>query len=178
MAGCGCSRTIEGPSRPRYSIGHGHLQSCSLRTPSGSSGLSRATVLTGGEQVRHFPDLRALCVSVVNLPYNHLVRCLSCNYDLSNLPEHRCPECGLAFDPCDGTTFAQGRLPEPKLRRFLGVFAAIYLLWTVILTLRGFPFGNRLYAALSYALPLSVISFPFGAVLVWLHWYVRSRRSS
>lgn len=29
------------------------------------------------------------------------MRCLSCNYDLSNLTEHRCPECGREFDPYD-----------------------------------------------------------------------------
>jgi len=38
------------------------------------------------------------------------VRCLSCQYDLSNLtpsPEggHRCPECGRAFDPSNPTSF-------------------------------------------------------------------------
>jgi hypothetical protein len=29
------------------------------------------------------------------------MRCLTCNYDLRNLDEHRCPECGRAFDPND-----------------------------------------------------------------------------
>ena len=27
------------------------------------------------------------------------MRCLSCHYELKNLPEHRCPECGRAFNP-------------------------------------------------------------------------------
>lgn len=31
--------------------------------------------------------------------------CLSCNYDLRNLTEHRCPECGCEFDPADESTF-------------------------------------------------------------------------
>jgi hypothetical protein len=33
------------------------------------------------------------------------MRCLSCKYDLSNLAEHRCPECGRAFDPNNPYTF-------------------------------------------------------------------------
>lgn len=33
------------------------------------------------------------------------MRCLSCKYDLSQLTEHRCPECGRAFDPTDPGTF-------------------------------------------------------------------------
>ena len=38
------------------------------------------------------------------------MRCLSCNYDLSNLTEHRCPECGRAFDPTIRTTYG----PRPR----------------------------------------------------------------
>jgi hypothetical protein len=33
------------------------------------------------------------------------LRCLSCKYDLRNLSEHRCPECGREFDPNDVRTF-------------------------------------------------------------------------
>jgi hypothetical protein len=33
------------------------------------------------------------------------MRCLNCKYDLRNLAEHRCPECGREFDPNDATTF-------------------------------------------------------------------------
>jgi hypothetical protein len=33
------------------------------------------------------------------------MHCLTCNYDLSNLTEHRCPECGRDFDPDDASTF-------------------------------------------------------------------------
>jgi predicted amidophosphoribosyltransferase len=38
--------------------------------------------------------------------YTQLVRCLTCQYDLENLPEHRCPECGRAFDPDKPTSFS------------------------------------------------------------------------
>ena len=39
------------------------------------------------------------------------MHCLTCKYDLSNLTEHRCPECGRAFDPNDATTFYTGVRP-------------------------------------------------------------------
>src|SRR5690349_15692237 len=32
------------------------------------------------------------------------MRCLDCHYSLKNLTEHRCPECGRAFDPDDPST--------------------------------------------------------------------------
>ena len=36
------------------------------------------------------------------------MRCLSCRYDLKNLTEHCCPECGREFDPYDATTIDDG----------------------------------------------------------------------
>ena len=33
------------------------------------------------------------------------MRCKTCHYSLENLTEHRCPECGRAFDPADPRTF-------------------------------------------------------------------------
>lgn len=33
------------------------------------------------------------------------MRCLSCRYDLRELAEDRCPECGRLFDPEDPETF-------------------------------------------------------------------------
>ena len=33
------------------------------------------------------------------------MRCLDCHYSLKNLTEHRCPECGRAFDPLDARTY-------------------------------------------------------------------------
>jgi hypothetical protein len=35
-----------------------------------------------------------------------IVRCRACKYDLRDLTENRCPECGRAFDPKDATSFA------------------------------------------------------------------------
>lgn len=33
------------------------------------------------------------------------IYCLECGYDLTGLPEPRCPECGTAFDPADPMTY-------------------------------------------------------------------------
>jgi hypothetical protein len=60
------------------------------------------------------------------------VRCLSCKYDLSQLTsggEHRCPECGRAFDPDDPSTFDSKRLrnwPSLLCIVLIGVLAALY----------------------------------------------------
>jgi len=39
------------------------------------------------------------------------MRCQACQYELVQLSEHRCPECGRPFDPADAETFLQ---PEPR----------------------------------------------------------------
>jgi len=38
------------------------------------------------------------------------MRCISCNYDLKRLREHRCPECGREFDPRDPSSYVIVRL--------------------------------------------------------------------
>lgn len=38
-------------------------------------------------------------------------RCLTCDYPLLSLSEHRCPECGRAFDPADPRTVRTPRSP-------------------------------------------------------------------
>ena len=37
------------------------------------------------------------------------MRCLNCKYDLRNLAEHRCPECGREFDPKEAKTYQADR---------------------------------------------------------------------
>lgn len=47
------------------------------------------------------------------------VHCLSCQYDLQNLTEHRCPECGRKFDPSDNRSFDS--LPRRRRDWIIGV---------------------------------------------------------
>jgi hypothetical protein len=108
------------------------------------------------------------------------VRCLSCKYDLSNLAEHRCPECGRVFDPADSSTFLQLGCFEPRLVHFLASFAVFYLLWIAAIFIVRIPSPEptQLSFALTGALPYTFVTFPWGVVLMWLYWYVRSRLMS
>jgi len=65
------------------------------------------------------------------------MRCLDCKYDLRNLAEHRCPECGREFDPNDSGTFDYG-----QARRIwtcvtisaicsLGCYPVLFVLWLI-----------------------------------------------
>ncbi|MCC6907920.1 MAG: hypothetical protein IT430_08285 [Phycisphaerales bacterium] len=66
------------------------------------------------------------------------MHCLSCNYDLQNLAEHRCPECGRVFDPGDDRTFRSpdsARLRVPVnlvLLLFVGLGVGLPLLLIII----------------------------------------------
>jgi predicted amidophosphoribosyltransferase len=63
------------------------------------------------------------------------MRCLSCKYDLSKLTEHRCPECGRAFDPEDPRTFKPFVPFVLRFRlwlRVLGVVAILILSWKIL----------------------------------------------
>lgn len=52
-----------------------------------------------------------------------IARCVKCNYLLRDLPSHRCPECGRAFDPSDESTVNTGQRAW-QLRPWL--FARLY----------------------------------------------------
>src|SRR5690606_31804538 len=51
--------------------------------------------------------------------------CLHCQFDLTGLTEHRCPECGQAFDPNDARTMFERWNVNQK-------FAKCFLLISVI----------------------------------------------
>src|SRR5687767_9001295 len=61
------------------------------------------------------------------------MRCLDCHYSLEGLKEHRCPECGRAFDPNDAGTFDSPARRVHRKRRILrytflmGVGIAVWL---------------------------------------------------
>jgi hypothetical protein len=60
------------------------------------------------------------------------MRCLNCKYDLRNLPEHRCPECGREFDPNDSTTFT---LRHTRNRSGIWALVAIAIIFAIGWTL-------------------------------------------
>lgn len=96
------------------------------------------------------------------------MRCRTCGYDLQGLEEHRCPECGRAFDPFDPQTFQQWPY---RGRRYvvLAIMGAAMLgapfLLPVLLDL-GWIRGRQLPTAL----PLIVVLLMFGGFA--LTWYV------
>jgi hypothetical protein len=61
------------------------------------------------------------------------MRCKTCRYSLSKLTEHRCPECGRAFDPNDPSTFFSER--ELRLDHVKMVMRALvcapFLVWFI-----------------------------------------------
>jgi hypothetical protein len=56
------------------------------------------------------------------------VHCKTCRYSLNNLTEHRCPECGTAFDPNDPTTFDTAASRRTQKRQWLLKLAGFTLL--------------------------------------------------
>jgi hypothetical protein len=59
-----------------------------------------------------------------------LMRCLYCKYDLSHLNDHRCLECGRAFDPANRMTFTE-ELPDMRIKPlvFVLVIIPIIIFW-------------------------------------------------
>jgi len=63
------------------------------------------------------------------------MRCLSCEYPLKGLVEHRCPECGREFDPNDPKTFDDGqraRLYGRWRRAEVAAIAAVFVFSALI----------------------------------------------
>jgi hypothetical protein len=54
------------------------------------------------------------------------MRCRTCGYDLHELRDPRCPECGRGFDPADPRTFLSR--PFPARRRLVQALLALLLL--------------------------------------------------
>lgn len=79
----------------------------------------------------------------VGVPDNAI--CLECGYALRGLPEPRCPECGLAFDPNDPDSF--GPLAGPRWMRH---WRASPQVWHVVLVITA-----TLLSSLPHSLLLS-----------------------
>jgi hypothetical protein len=85
------------------------------------------------------------------MPSPETMYCLSCGYDLHGLPEHRCPECGRAFDPDDSATFLCSQVNGRKclVLALLGVFGMIGAIMMAALLGWAFPGQIRGWMALS-----------------------------
>jgi hypothetical protein len=54
------------------------------------------------------------------------LHCLTCGYNLTGLPENRCPECGEPFDPAELTFLRSGR---GRFKTTVHLVECLYPLW-------------------------------------------------
>ena len=54
------------------------------------------------------------------------MRCLKCDYELQGQHEHRCPECGTAYDPTNPATYGGLHRPWPRWVRRTLLVASFY----------------------------------------------------
>ena len=98
------------------------------------------------------------------------MRCLSCHYDLRNLSEDRCPECGRAFDPSDSATYTTADADTPPhsedwravlwLGSCFGVISIVLTLWGVA--------GIGPFEAVCVAILFTLLASPFLVLLQFL----------
>lgn len=100
------------------------------------------------------------------------MRCKACHYLLANLTEHRCPECGSAFDPCDPSTFETER-SLIKLYAFHFIPLAMLTVMAAWAILHFIPsIGRGVWdVAASSLLLFPVILSTYGII----RWHVRRR---
>jgi hypothetical protein len=106
-----------------------------------------------------------------------IVRCLTCQYSLKGHVghgvEHRCPECGSAFDPGNPLTFE--RFHRPTISQALLVFALMFaglgaVGWWSTRAGEGFNSASeRWLYLLKLVFTLSFIT----AALAWCGWYIQ-----
>ena len=93
------------------------------------------------------------------------MRCLDCRYNLKHLTEHRCPECGRAFDPKDaGTVLPTMRTVDPVPHLLQIAVSFIVILCAVSVLNSFFPstpppdsFIERVYEAVGASFGTTVI---------------------
>ena len=61
-----------------------------------------------------------------------VMHCLTCHYNLRNLVEHRCPECGRVFDPNNSRSFFPNIAMGKRSKTALGIIVTI-LVATILL---------------------------------------------
>ena len=89
------------------------------------------------------------------------MRCKTCHYSLANLTEHRCPECGNAFDPNDASTYERTRhIPRLSIVNLvIGVciYAATFFALLQAKAVRPSDIPETVWVTAFLALPLSAI---------------------
>jgi hypothetical protein len=95
------------------------------------------------------------------------VRCKTCHYSLANLKEHRCPECGRAFDPNDPTTFH----PAAYVPLSKGVLSIIMVIVCVsfMCVVLFYPINPQLPLLIIGAVAM-ILALGAVHVLHWAHW--------
>src|SRR5262245_18261377 len=108
------------------------------------------------------------------------MRCQGCGYLLKNLVEHRCPECGRAFDPNDLSTFEEPVTPTlPTLWHALVVYAAFFVGGGRIVLLKGSDLSSAhdtVSKRVGYGLGLVAVISAVMTTVDWLATYIRWRR--
>src|SRR5687767_12348608 len=101
-----------------------------------------------------------------------MMRCLSCKYDLANLTEPRCPECGRVFDPSDGMTFGPRKIPffDTQLKGGLwGLFVGSTFALVQVLLL-PYLFQDLPFPVYASILVLCALPFFLGPYFIYLYW--------
>lgn len=105
--------------------------------------------------------------------YNRFMRCKACNYSLWKLTEHRCPECGRAFDPDDPRTFAAPRPFRSRRERRKPAIIYFFVIWlsATIIPLRNFTdrFWERLHFVVIWAAITAVLTL---LLMIWYAWLI------
>lgn len=98
------------------------------------------------------------------------MRCRTCKYEISNITERRCPECGCEFDPADPMTWSP--LPPKAPWWWIATFSASGIfIWTV-------PALAEARSGFGWSVlfnPGSAIAFILlaSAIVLVLDWYIR-----
>lgn len=89
------------------------------------------------------------------------MRCLDCGYDLRELSEYRCPECGRRYDPAKPETFLQQ--PARAQRLLMVAIASLPIILWPILAAR---FGWTRHIPI-WLMPLGPVSIISGFAMSW-----------
>lgn len=74
------------------------------------------------------------------------MHCLTCSYNLANLPTGACPECGRAFDRDDPSTFDSRTRMQRILIRLAASLAISVLCIGMMIAGASFEFGLAIFA--------------------------------